>query len=330
VTRWWPALGLLLVLPPFLPISDYVLHILILILLWGFVYTAWSMMGRFGLVSLGHGAFVGLGAYSTALLWNSYGLSPLVGIPVGIAVSVLVALVIAYPCSRFKVVGHYFALVTLALTEVVRLSIIAWRDVTGGSLGMTPDAVPPDQLPDLVAMQFDKPTFYWVALLVWVLGLVAWTRLDRSMTRYAMDAISDDEVAAAAVGINVTRQKLLVTMISAAMTALGGSLIGQYQLYLNPETMAGVGVSLQIVFAAISGGMYVLLGPTVGAVLTIVLQEVLRILFGIHFVGAAATIYGLMLILFIVYMPTGICGLIAERMKARRIALRPGAAPGAA
>ncbi|MCC7273392.1 MAG: branched-chain amino acid ABC transporter permease [Alphaproteobacteria bacterium] len=311
----WPLLGAALLLPPFLPISDYTLHIIILVLLWAFVYTSWTIMGRFGLVSLGHGAFLGLGTYVTALLWNHYGLTPWAGIPLGVVVAVAVALVIGYPCSRLKVVGHYFALVTLALTEVVRLSIVAWRDVTGGSLGMTPNAVPPESI---VALQFTKFTWYWVALGVWALGLVVWHRVDRSMTRSAMDAIADDETAAAAVGINVTLQKLLVTTVSAALTAFGGALIGQYQMYINPDTMAGVGVSLQIVFAAISGGMYVILGPTVGAILTIVLQEFLRVLFGTRCIGAAATIYGIMLIVFIIFMPAGICGVIVARMRKRR------------
>jgi branched-chain amino acid transport system permease protein len=198
---------------------------------------------------------------------------------------------------------------------VVRLSIVAWRDVTGGSLGMTPNTVPANSLE---ALQFTRFTWYWVALGAWAFGLWVWHRVDRSMTRSAMDAISDDETAAAAVGIDVTRQKLAVTSISAALTALGGGLIGQYQMYLNPETMAGVGVSLQIVFAAISGGMYVILGPTVGAILTIVLQEYLRVLFGTHFIGAAATIYGVMLILFIIFMPNGICGVIVDRLRKRR------------
>ncbi len=311
----WTLLGLALLVPPFLPISEYTLHIIILVLLWAFVYTSWTVMGRFGLVSLGHGAFLGLGTYTTALLWNHYGLTPWLGIPLGVLVAVAVALVIGYPCSRLKVVGHYFALVTLALTEVVRLSIVAWRDVTGGSLGMTPNMVPANSIE---ALQFTRFAWYWIALAAWATGLYVWHRVDRSMTRSAMDAISDDETAAAAVGINVTRQKLAVTTISAAMTAVGGALIGQYQMYLNPETMAGVGVSLQIVFAAISGGMYVILGPTVGAVLTIVLQEFLRILFGTRFIGAAATIYGIMLILFIIFMPNGICGVIVEKLRKRR------------
>ena len=111
------------------------MHLLIQILLLGFIYTAWSMMGRFGLISLGHGAFTGVGAYVPALLWNYYGVTPWLGIPCGVALSVLLAIIIGYPCFRLKVVGHYFALVTLALGQVVQLSATAARDITGGPLG---------------------------------------------------------------------------------------------------------------------------------------------------------------------------------------------------
>ena len=130
------------------------------------------------------------------------------------------------------------------------------------------------------------------------------------MASAALEAISEDEGAAAATGIHVTRQKLNLTIISAAMTALGGALYSQFVMYLNPDTLAGVGVSLQIVFAAIAGGMYSMLGPTVGAVLTIVLGEALRIWFGTTWIGAANTIYGILLVIFIIYMPRGIVGLI--------------------
>ena len=101
------GLGGLLVLPFITP--AYFLHLLIQILLWGFIYTAWSMMGRFGLVSLGHGAFMGIGAYVPALLWNYEGVTPWLGIPAGVLLSVLLAVVIGYPCFRFRVIGHYFA-----------------------------------------------------------------------------------------------------------------------------------------------------------------------------------------------------------------------------
>jgi len=128
-----------LVAAPFLT-PPYFMHLIIQILLWSFIYTAWSIMGRFGFVSLGHGAFVGVGAYVPALLWNYYDLTPWVGIPLGVALSALLGLVIGYPCFRLRVVGHYFALVTLALGQVVMLSVVAARDITGGSLGFTPRA----------------------------------------------------------------------------------------------------------------------------------------------------------------------------------------------
>lgn len=310
----WGGLALL-ALVPLMGVQSYALHILILILLWSFIYTAWSLMGRFGLVSLGHGAFLGIGVYTSGLLWNHFAITPWLGIPLGVVLAVAAALVIGYPCFRLKVVGHYFALVTLAMSEVARLTIIAWRDVTSGSLGMTLNAVPSPSVP---AIQFaDKTYFYYIALVLWVAGLYVWRRVDRSMAARALDAISEDEVAAAAVGINVTVQKMRVTMISAALTAVGGSMLGQYLMYVNPETLSGIGVSLQIVFAAIAGGMYSLLGPTVGAILTICLTEGLRILFGTKFIGAANTIYGILLILFIIYMPRGLVGLMEGWRRAR-------------
>jgi len=298
----------------------YFLHLLIQILLWGFIYTAWSMMGRFGLVSLGHGAFMGIGAYVPALLWNYFAVTPWLGIPFGIVLSALLGLVIGYPCFRLKVVGHYFALVTLALGQVVLLSIVAARDITGGSLGMTPRSIGHSWY----ALQFpDKIYFYAIALLAWLLGLAVWRWIDRGIGREALEAISDDEEAAAAIGIDVTREKLRVTIISAALTALGGALFGQYLMYLNPETVSGIAVSLQIVFAAIAGGMYAMLGPTVGSLLTISLTEGLRVWFGANFVGAANAIYGVLLVLFVIFMPRGILGWL-ETPRPRK---RPDAAP---
>jgi branched-chain amino acid transport system permease protein len=307
------ALLLLALLP--LALGEYLLHIVVQILLWGYIYTAWSVMGRFGLVSLGHGAFLGIGAYVPALLWNEYGLTPWLGIALSMVLAALLALVVGYPATRMRVVGHYYALVTLALSQVVLLSIVALREITGGSLGMTPRAV---ENGSWYALQFpDKAQFYFLALAVWLVGLGVWLWVDRGMGSRALEAINQDEGAAAAIGISVMREKLRVTLLSAALTALGGGMFAQYLMYINPETVAGVGVSLQIVFAAIAGGMYGLFGPTVGALFTIALTEGLRILFGTNFIGAANTIYGVLLVLFIIFMPRGILGLV-DRLLARR------------
>jgi branched-chain amino acid transport system permease protein len=315
--------------------EKYYLHLLIQILIWSFIYTGWSLMGRFGLTSLGHGAFTGLGAYTTVLLWNFAGLSPWLGIPVGIAIAVAVALLVGYPCFRFRISGHYFALLTLALTEFVRLCIVGLRDYTGGSLGTQPrrygDGV------SLYAVQFepDRMLSYFVALAVWLLGLYLWHRVDRSMDRFALEAASQDEEAAASVGVNVTREKLKITALSAAMCAVGGAIYGQYQMYIGPDTIAGLGVSLNIVFAVVAGGMWVMLGPTVGAIFTQLLSEGLRVLiqgstvlklwFGSAALALDTAIYGLLLVLFIIYMPKGILGTYLD-WRRRRAERAPGVA----
>jgi branched-chain amino acid transport system permease protein len=306
---------------PFVPMAgmrEYTIHVLVQIFIWSFIGGAWALMGRFGLTSLGHGAFLGLGAYTTTLLWNFFGLTPWLGGLVAVALTAGFAVIVAYPCSRFQVVGHYFALVTLAVGEVVRLLIIAERDWTGGSLGLT---VKPAGRDSLLALQFaDKRVFYYGALALWLAGLWVWARVDRSMVRSAMEAIGEDETAAASVGIHVTRFKIGITVLSAVLTAVGGIAYAQYITYVNPDTLAGIGVSLRIVFAVVLGGMYSLLGPTVGTALTIALAEYLRVLFGLRFIGMAETIYGLLLVLFIIFLPAGIYGTIRELIGRRRAA----------
>jgi branched-chain amino acid transport system permease protein len=318
------VLGLaLLAAVPLTGLGNYPLHLLIMVLLWGYVYTSWSIMGRLGMVSFGHGAFLGIGAYAVVMLWNHFGVSPWLGALAGIALSALVALVIGFPCFRFKIVGHYFALVTLALSEVTRLIIVALRDQTGGSLGVTPNtALAQGNTWSLAALQFgDKRVWFYIVLAVWLVGLWVWARIDRSMTRRALEAISQEEDAAASIGINVTRSKLFVTLISAVMTAIGGVLYAQYQLYINPETVSGIGISLQMVFGVIAGGMFLSLGPTVGAAFTLLLAEGLRLALGEHFKQFPAldlAIYGLLLVLFIIHMPKGILGTALEGWQRRR------------
>jgi branched-chain amino acid transport system permease protein len=315
----------------FFPNSEkYYLHLLIQILLWSFIYTGWSLMGRFGLTSLGHGAFTGIGAYTTVLLWNFAGLPPWIGIPAGVLLATVVGLLVGYPCFRFRITGHYFALLTLALTEFVRLCIVGLRDYTGGSLGTQPtrygDGI------SLYAVQFepDRMLSYYIAFALWMFGLYVWLRVDRSMDRYALDAASQDEDAAASVGIDVTREKLKITALSSAMCALGGAIFAQYQMYIGPDTIAGLGLSLNIVFAVIAGGMWVLLGPTVGAVFTQLLAEALRVVLqgsetlkavlGGSALALDQMIYGLLLVLFIIYMPRGILGTVVHWRQPRRLA----------
>lgn len=302
-----------LVALPFVYKQPYHLHVMVLILIWSFAYTSWSMMGRFGLVSLGHGGFMGVGAYGTALLWNHMGLSPWIGIPLSMLAAGALALVVAWPCFRFRITGHYFALVTLALSGIVLQVITATRDQTGGSLGYTPERTKGS---GLAALQFvDKETWYLIALGIWAAGLAIWYWVDRSMMRDALEAISEDEDAAAAAGVNVTAEKLKITVLSALMTALAGAIYCQYQMFISPDTVSGIAVSLQMVFAAVVGGIYVALGPTVGAIITILLAEILRIGFGTKAVGWDNLVYGVLLIVFIIFLPKGILGSLLARLK---------------
>jgi len=280
----WLAVLILFLLLPWLGIGRYPLHLIIIALIWSYIYTSWAIMGRLGMVSFGHGAFMGIGAYSVVLLWNLHGITPWLGALTGIALSLLVALVIGYACFRFRIIGHYFALVTLALSEVVRLVIIALRDYTGGSLGITPKPGLVDGATiSLYAMQFsDRTVWFYIALAVWLLGLVLWKLADDHPSRRALQAISEDEDAAASIGIPVARTKLGITLLSAGMTAFGGVLYAQYQFYVNPDTVSGIAISLQM-------------------------------LIGNEHHGVDMTVYGALLILFIIFMPKGILGTILQR-----------------
>ena len=318
--------------------QKYYLHLLIQILIWSFIYTGWSLMGRFGLTSFGHSAFTGIGAYVTVLAWNYLGLTPLIGIPIAVVFAMVAGLLIGYPCFSLRITGHYFALLTLAFTEFVRLCIVGLRDYTGGSLGTQPKRYGDGLSFYAVQFESDRMLAYYIVLAMWIAGLVIWVKVDQSMDRYALDAASQDEDAAASVGIDVTREKLKISALSAAMCAFGGAIFAQYQMYIGPETIAGLGISLNMVFAVIAGGIWTLFGPTFGALFTQLLSETLRILIQsdgfkigldafnsfmakfssikINLSNALAldqAIYGLLLILFIIYMPRGIIGTLVDR-----------------
>jgi hypothetical protein len=156
---------------------------------------------------------------------------------------------------------------------------------------------------------------------VWAAGLYVWRLVDRSMMRYALEAISEDEDGAAATGVHVTAEKLKITVLSAVMTALAGALYCQYQMFISPDTVSGIAISLQMVFAVVVGGIYVSLGPTVGAVITIMLAEVLRISFGTRAVGWDNLVYGVLLVLFIIFLPRGIGGSVQSLTRRLRMDL---------
>lgn len=316
MNRWLPVLPFLAAsLIPLMKVSPYVLHIATLIFIWAFIATAWSYMGRFGLVSLGHGAFIGIGAYTAGLMFNHLALSPWVGMLLGGVLAALLALLVGWACFRFGVMGDYFALLTLALGEIVSLLLVAFREQTGGSLGFTLKRVGTSWL----YLQFEEKTYFYYLTLAFLVGaLLLWRWIDRSKMQKALRAIGEDEVAAATLGVTTIRYKLRVTMLSAFVAALGGALYAQYLTYLNPHTLAGVGPSLDIAFKAILGGMFSLWGPTVGTAIIVLLEEYIRVNYGAKYIGLSQIAYGIALVSLIIFLPKGIYGTLEEKLKKRR------------
>ena len=302
-----------LVALPFVITSSYLKHIMTLILVWSFVATAWAYMARFGMVSLGHGVFLGIGAYFPMMMFNYWGVTPWIGILVGLAVAMAVAALLGYTCFRFGLLGDYFALVTLAVAEVSSLTVMALREVTGGSLGCTLNAT--NRLAD---MQFaDKRVYYFIALGLLMGAIYIWRRIDKSPIRLALTAIEESEIAAASLGVSVIRYKMMITLLSAALTALGGALYAQYVTYISPETIAGVTVSLSVCFKAILGGMFTVLGPFAGSAIIVSLEEYIRIALGTSYMGLSQIIFGVSLLLLIIFLPKGILGSITEKIAGR-------------
>ena len=302
------VLGLVFLAILLLPLiwrSQYIIHIVTLVLLWSFVATAWSFMARFGIVSLGHGVFLGIGAYIPVLLFNFYGLTPWVGMFVALVVAVVTSMILGYPCFRFGLVGDYFALVTLAMAEVGSLVVVAFREYTGGSLGLTLKS----SSRSWIDFQFDdKRCYYYIAMIFLLLALYLWRRIGKSKIQMALTAIGESELAAASLGVDVIKYKMLITMLSAALTAMGGLLYAQYVTYISPETVSGVSVSLSVCFKAILGGMFDMLGPFFGTAIMVSLEEYIRISLGAKLSGISEIIFGSAILVLIIFLPRGIFG----------------------
>lgn len=270
--------------------------------------TAWDVLGGWaGQVSLGHAAFVGLGAYTLALGANTYWMPPWVSAPV----AVLLAVGLAWVWGRvtFRLRGPYFTLSTIAVAEILRLVAINERWLTGGGEGIfVRELARPFGL-DL----FDRHVQYSWALLyaALVVGLVAYLAPRRF--GYQMRAVREDEEAAQAAGVDPVAVKLQAFMLSAGLVAFGGVLYGAYLSALVPHALFDLRLSVQIALTAIIGGRGTVWGPAVGAVLIVLAAELFRNLFA----SVNLLIYGLLIVLVVLFAPQGIVGQW-ERWRVRR------------
>jgi branched-chain amino acid transport system permease protein len=284
--------------------------LVIRIFLYAMLAQAWNILaGYCGQISLGHAVFFGTGAYTSTVLQVTWGLNPWLGLPAGIATAVGLSLVIGYPCFRLR--GHYFAIATIAVGEIVQTLAINWEFI-GGARGLTI----PFQKDSLLAFQFatSKYPYYYIMLaLLAICMLVSW-RIERTRLGYYFRAIREDPEAAQSVGISITKYKLVAMAISAAVVAAGGTFYAQYVLYLDPDSVLPLSLSILVCLLAVVGGVGTLWGPLVGAALLIPLSEFTRIQFGGTGRAVDLLIYGALMTIVAVFQPAGLVGMFRRRL----------------
>ena len=277
------------------------------------------MMGFAGQLSLGHALYLGVGGYSAAALYFHYGVSPLLGVWLAIVISVIISACLGALAFRYGISGVYFTLLTIAFAEFARIGFdhFTWL---GGSTGLFLKVSQRDQM-DLINLRGPPAMYYYLILVLTALafGLCAW--LLRRRPGYYWQAIRENEEAAAALGLNTFRWKLLAVVISAALTALAGVFLAFYYNNLFPEQIFNINRSVEIILGPIVGGMGTLFGPVIGAALMILLTDgatELVAALGWDIPGVKQLLYGVILLAVVIFLPNGIWPAIARRLKLER------------
>ena len=283
-------------------------HIAILIYTYGLMAVAWNILGGYtGQVSLGNTMFFGMGAYTSTLLLKNYLISPWAGMIVGIVLSIILAIVVGYPCFRLS--GHYFAIATIAVGEILYTIVINTQEL-GAAVGI---AVP--MLPESwINMEFhgtDKVPYYYIILSFLAIAMFTVYKIDHSKLGFYFRAIKEDQDGARALGINPTRYKLIAFILSAIFTSMAGTFYAQYVLFIDPYTVIYLMVSITMCLMAVLGGIGTLWGPVVGAVVLIGISESSRLMLGGTGRALDLLIYGFLVIAVAVYQPNGLLGMLA-------------------
>jgi len=324
--RWIVPLGLGLALLAFPVVftRPYPRDVMIRIFLYALLAQAWNLLGGYcGQISLGNAVFFGIGAYTSSTLALWWGLSPWLGMLGGAGLAVLVSLAIGFPCFRLR--GHYFAIATIAIGEIVQTIAINW-DQIGGARGISLPIRPET----FVTFQFHRAKwpYYYIGLALLGTVVLVTALVERSRLGYYFRAIREDAEAAQSLGIPLTRYKLGAMALSAVFTALGGSFYAQYVLFIDPESVLPLSLSILICLVAVLGGVGTLWGPLLGAAVLIPLSEGTRIYLGGTGKAVDLMIYGGLIVLVAVFQPAGLMGLlgrlgIGRRGRAAPAALRP-------
>ena len=292
---------------PLLTPSNVVLNFLTVALLIALVGQGWNVLGGYGgQYSFGHAAFFGTGAYVTAILQMRYGVNAWIAFALGIAAGALVGAAIGALTFRSGLKGSYFALVTLAFAEVLRI-LASVAPITGAGVGIL---ITLDLRPQAFQFQSRAP-FYWIVLAFLAVSLVIVRLIERSRFGAWLVAVRENEDAAKAVGVDTARVKLAAMTISAAITAAGGGFYVQYFLFIDSGIAYGPWISVEALLAPIVGGVGTVFGPLLGALVVKTLGELTKLIAG-DAPGLDLVIYGSVLVLIVAFAPRGIAGLLTD------------------
>jgi branched-chain amino acid transport system permease protein len=275
--------------------------------MWAGLALAWNIAGGYaGLISFGHAAFFGIGAYTSTILFVHAGLTPWLGLWFGGLLSAACGAVLALICARLR--GPFFILSTLAAAEVVRIGALNWSSLTGGPEGLS---IPP--VSDFSTLVFSSKSVYVAMMLSFLVIVYAITKsLEASRYGYYLFAVRDDADAASAAGVNPLLIRTGAMALSAGLTGIGGSLFAQYFLYLDPTFMISPEISFQFALLAAVGGLGTAIGPVLGSFLITPMSELLRSYLGSQAAGLHLVIYSALLIVVMLYIPGGIAGMLAR------------------
>lgn len=314
--NWYlPILMLiLLICNPLVLDSTTYIQISILVLWYACLTASWNFVGGFaGVLPLGHAAFAGIGAYTSTVLFMTWGITPWIGMLAGGILAVLAALVIGIP--TFKLHGAYYALSSIAVVEIIRIITENTQSVFGIIINGTQGLLVPLKGHAPFYFQFsEKIYFYYIILAILMLIVYIAYRINNSRLGFYLVAGGEDQEAAESLGINVTRCKLTALAISAFFTAIAGTFYAQLVLYIFPQGIIALNLSFEIAFIAIIGGRGTLLGPVIGAMILVPIGEISRIyLSGSRFLGIHLMMYGAIIVLAMLYKPQGMMGSIEKR-----------------
>lgn len=294
----WGIAIVSIIIPFFLP-NRYFQDIAVLTFLWAGLSSSWNLYsGYCGRLSIGHAAFLGIGAYTSTLLYVNFGISPWIGMLAGGVLSAAAALIIGGTTLRLK--GTFFVLSTIAFAEIMKTLAVVSKNVTEGSLGIM---IPFE--PSFSNMIFQgKIPFAVITWLYMLIVLFISVRLEKSKLGYSLIAVGENQEAAENLGVNSTKTMMISFIMSAVLTSFGGTLFAQYIMFIEPTSMMGIGYSVNFILYAIAGGMGTAFGPMVGAFILVPTTNLLRgylsSVSGLH-----GLVLGLLLVLILLFRPDG-------------------------